>query len=117
MLTPARSFGAFPTRFALERAIDMVAGCIGLEPAEVRRINLIRDLPYVTATGLNYDSGNWIGAETSGVASDVLVPMENQPGYGSATVRIDPRGKVAIFEGVAPQGQSHETTMATSRRA
>ena len=146
VLTPARSFGAFPTRFALERAIDMVAGRIGIEPAEVRRINLIRDLPYTTATGLNYDSGNWIGAydlllermdlvdfrrrqkvalregryigigfgvgaESSGVASEVLVPMENQPGYGSATVRIDPRGKVAIFEGDAPQGQSHETTM------
>jgi len=147
VLTPARSFGAFPTRFALERAIDMVARRSGLEAAEVRRANLIQQLPYVTATDLNYDSGNWIGAyddllaridlpgfrkrqaaalaegryigigfgvgaETSGVASDVLVPMENQPGYGTATVRIDPRGKVAIFEGDAPQGQSHETTMA-----
>lgn len=146
-ITPARSFGAYPTRFALDRAIDLVAREIGMEPADLRHKNLIRTLPYVTATGVNYDSGNWVGvfelltekvdlpafraeqkkawdegryigvgfgvgAETSGVASEVFVPMENQPGYGSATVRIDPRGGVQIFEGDAPQGQGHETTYA-----
>ena len=38
--------------------------------------------------------------------------MENQPGYGAATVRLDPRGKVQVFEGDAPGGQGHETSMA-----
>ena len=38
--------------------------------------------------------------------------MENQPGYGAATVRLDPRGKVLVFEGDAPGGQGHETTVA-----
>jgi carbon-monoxide dehydrogenase large subunit len=147
VLSPARSFGAYPTRFALERAIDLVARKAGLDPADVRRSNLIAKLPYVTATGVNYDSGDFlrvwdhlisaidlagfrreqkaaraagrcigvgfgVGAELSGVASSVLVPMENQPGYGAATVRLDPRGKVLVFEGDAPQGQGHETTMA-----
>lgn len=147
VLSPARSFGAYPTRFALERAIDQVARQLGKDPAEVRRLNLIPKLPYVTATGVNYDSGDFlkvwdflmksidlknfrteqiearkkgryigvgfgVGAELSGVASSVLVPMENQPGYGAATVRLDPRGKVQVFEGDAPGGQGHETTMA-----
>src|SRR5262249_33790994 len=56
--------------------------------------------------------GVTIGVELSGVASVLLVPMENQPGYGAATVRLDPRGKVFVFEGDAPGGQGHETTVA-----
>ena len=147
VLSPARSFGAYPTRFALERSIDKVARRIGKDPADVRRLNFIKSLPHVTATGVSYDSGDFIkvwdhliesielpkfraeqqearrrgrhigvgfgvGAELSGVASSVLVPMENQPGYGAATVRLDPRGKVLVFEGDAPGGQGHETTMA-----
>ena len=40
------------------------------------------------------------------------MPVENQPGYGAATVRLDPRGKVLVFEGDAPGGQGHETTVA-----
>jgi carbon-monoxide dehydrogenase large subunit len=147
VLSPARSFGAYPTRFAVERAIDQVAREVGKQPEDVRRLNLIPELPYISATGVNYDSGDFlkvwdhlmktidigkfrteqiearrkgryigvgfgVGAELSGVASSVLVPMENQPGYGAATVRLDPRGKVQVFEGDAPGGQGHETTMA-----
>jgi aerobic carbon-monoxide dehydrogenase large subunit len=46
------------------------------------------------------------------VASELMVPMENQPGYGAATVRIEPRGKVYVFGGDAPSGQGHETSTA-----
>ena len=146
-LSPGRSFGAYPTRFAIERMIDLVARRVGKDPAEVRRLNMIRELPYVTPTGVNYDSGDFLkvfdnllakvdlagfrreqaearkqgrylgigfgtGPELSGVASVVLVPMENQPGYGAATVRVDARGKVQVLEGDAPQGQGHETVFA-----
>ena len=144
--SPARSFGAFPTRFALDRCIDMVAHRLGLEPADVRRQNLIAKLPYTTCTGLNYDASDWlktwdnlvsavdlagfrktqlaareegrffgigfaVGAEVSGAPSEAYVQMANQPGYGSATVRLDPRGKALVFHGDAPSGQSHETTL------
>ena len=146
-LTPSRAFGHFPTRFAVERSVDMVARKCGLEPSEVRRKNMVPRLPYTTVTGEYYDSGDFLkvwdnllsnidlpafrkeqaaaraqgrylgigfacGAELSGVASELLVPMENQPGYGAATVRVDPRGKVLIFGGDAPGGQGHETTVA-----
>ena len=146
-LSPSRSFGALPTRFALERGLDMLARRLGLESAELKRRNLIADFPYTSVTGVHHDSGDYVkawdtllekvdlpgfralqaearaqghylgigfacGAEFSGIPSDVLVPLENQPGYGVVTMRIDPRGKVAIHEGDAPQGQSHETTMA-----
>ena len=146
-LSPGRSFGAFPTRFAMERALDMVARAAGLEPADVRLKNLVPELPYTTVTGGSLDSGDFrkvmsslaqtidipkfrkeqakarqngrylglgfgVGAELSGVASEVLVPMENQPGYGAATVRVDARGKVMVYEGDAPTGQGHETSFA-----
>lgn len=145
-LTPSRAFGHFPTRFAIERAVDMVARKCGLEPADVRRQNIVPKLPYTSVTGEYYDSGDFLkvwdnlmvqadlpafrreqaaaraagrylgigfgcGVELSGVASELMVPMENQPGYGAATVRLDPRGKVFILGGDAPGGQGHETTI------
>ena len=146
-LSPARAFGELPTRFAMERAIDMVAKKCGMEPADVRRKNLVAELPYTSITNEYFDSGDFLkvwdnlmdhadlpgfrarqaaaradgrylgigfglGVELSGVASELFVPMENQPGYGAATVRLDPRGKVLVFEGDAPGGQGHETTVA-----
>ena len=146
-VSPSRSFGALPTRFALERALDMLARRLGVETSELKRRNLIAYFPFTSVTGVHHDSGDYVkawdallarvdlpgfralqeearteghylgigfacGAEFSGIPSDVLVPLENQPGYGVVTMRIDPRGKVAIHEGDAPQGQSHETTMA-----
>jgi carbon-monoxide dehydrogenase large subunit len=146
-LTPSRAFGHFPTRFAIERGIDIIAHKIGMEPADVRRKNLIPELPYTSVTGGYYDSGDFLkvwdnlmshvdlanfreeqakaresgryigigfgtGVELSGMASEVLVPMENQPGYGAASIRLDPRGTVQIFGGDAPGGQGHETSVA-----
>ena len=64
------------------------------------------------ADGRYLGIGFGLGVELSGVASELFVPMENQPGYGAATVRLDPRGKVLVFEGDAPGGQGHETTVA-----
>ena len=38
-----RSFGALQTQFATESHLDIVAGRIGLDPFEIRRINAMRD--------------------------------------------------------------------------
>ena len=45
-ISPSRSFGALPTRFALERALDMLARRLGMETAELKRRNLIADFPF-----------------------------------------------------------------------
>jgi carbon-monoxide dehydrogenase large subunit len=42
-----------------ERAVDVVARALALDPAEVRRRNFIRAFPARTAGGLVYDSGNY----------------------------------------------------------
>jgi carbon-monoxide dehydrogenase large subunit len=56
--------------------------------------------------------GFCMGVEISGVPSEVLVPMERQPGFGVATVQFDAHGKVQVAEGDSPHGQGHETTIA-----
>ena len=41
VLSPGRGIGIVPSRFALDRALDMLAHRLGKEPADVRRLNLI----------------------------------------------------------------------------
>src|SRR3954449_8466595 len=49
---------------AVERAIDAFAAEIGMDPAEVRRKNLIPkfDQPYTTKSGAKYDTGDYAAA-------------------------------------------------------
>lgn len=49
---------------AIERAVDMFAAEINMDPAEVRRINLVGAdrFPYTNGTGTVYDSGDYPGA-------------------------------------------------------
>ena len=47
-----------------ESMLDLVARDLGIDPAEVRRRNLVRpdELPYTSATGSVYDSGSYRAA-------------------------------------------------------
>ena len=47
--------------FFIERAVDLFAREIGMDPAEVRRINFVKpdQFPYETGLGWTYDSGNY----------------------------------------------------------
>jgi carbon-monoxide dehydrogenase large subunit len=49
---------------AIERAVDLFAAEIGMDPAEVRRINLVAPFtePFTTKTGAVYDSGDYPAA-------------------------------------------------------
>ncbi|GAB1513302.1 xanthine dehydrogenase family protein molybdopterin-binding subunit [Actinophytocola sp. KF-1] len=60
-LNAARGFGKDAAHFVMERAVDLVARELGMDPAEVRRRNFVREFPYRTATGLNIDSGDFEG--------------------------------------------------------
>ncbi len=56
-----RGVGMTMGAFVMERVLDLVAGRLGLDPAEVRRRNLIPAdaYPYATASGFVYDSGDF----------------------------------------------------------
>jgi aerobic carbon-monoxide dehydrogenase large subunit len=56
-----RGAGRPEATYLIERMVDLVAGRLGLDPADVRRKNFIHadQFPYTTAEGLSYDSGNY----------------------------------------------------------
>jgi carbon-monoxide dehydrogenase large subunit len=55
---PYRGVARPATTFVMERVLDLGARALGLDPVEVRRVNLIgpADLPYTSATRLVHDS-------------------------------------------------------------
>jgi carbon-monoxide dehydrogenase large subunit len=141
-----RGAGRPEATFVVERALDLVAAELGLDPVEVRRRNFPKpeEFPFKTATGLFYDSGNYEAALDKalenadytrlreeqkkardegrivgiGVSTYVeicaLGPSQAMPagGWESATVRIEPTGKVTILTGASPHGQGQETSFA-----
>jgi aerobic carbon-monoxide dehydrogenase large subunit len=127
---------------AIERAIDLFAAEIGLDPVEVRRVNLIdaASFPFDSATGATYDSGDYHAAlDALLVALDLPTLRAEQAtrrasddslqiGVGVATyvevtaplvdgewadIEINPDGGAVIRSGTMPQGQGHATTFAT----
>ena len=59
-----RGAGRPEATYAVERAVDLFAAEINMDPAEGRRINLIPPFEdgYEVATGVSYDSGNYISS-------------------------------------------------------
>ena len=141
-----RGAGRPEATYVVERALDLVAVDLGMDPAEVRRKNFpaANEFPFHTATGLDYDSGDYEAALDKaqqiagyaklredqkkareegrligiGVSTYVeicaLGPSQAMPagGWESATVRIEPTGKVTILTGASPHGQGQETSFA-----
>lgn len=141
-----RGAGRPEATYVVERALDLVALETGIDPAEVRRKNFpgADEFPFHTATGLEYDSGNYAAALDKaqgiidyaalredqkkaradgrlvgiGVSTYVeicaLGPSQAMPagGWESATVRIEPTGKVTVLTGASPHGQGQETSFA-----
>jgi carbon-monoxide dehydrogenase large subunit len=58
---PYRGVGTVQGIFVIERVMDTIAERLGIDPAEVRRRNLIQphEFPYATPAGRLYDSGNY----------------------------------------------------------
>jgi carbon-monoxide dehydrogenase large subunit len=135
---PYRGAGRPEAHLALERLIDIAAECLGIDRIEMRRRNLIPKsrMPYRTATGLTYDSGDlignmnralgsadWDGFEKRrtdsalrgmlrgiGVANYIESPVGAQRERVVLTVK--PEGIVEVISGTQSSGQGHETTFA-----
>ncbi|HXJ83479.1 MAG TPA: xanthine dehydrogenase family protein molybdopterin-binding subunit [Candidatus Methylomirabilis sp.] len=139
-----RAAGRPEAVFVMERLMDVGARRLGLDPAEIRRRNLVRpeDMPY--RPGLAYKDGapvsydpadfpaaferalqllgydDWRrrqatqkdGARRIGVGVACYAQGTGLGPFESATIRVDPTGKVYVLIGVAAQGQGHATTLA-----
>jgi len=136
--SPYRGAGRPEAAFVIERLTDMAARSLGMDPAEIRRRNLIhRDaFPYRNALGYTYDSGDyaralscvqerlpyrhWRARQAAGRAEGRLIGIglaafvdRSGPGlWERAKVTVDPSGTVVASIGSSPHGQGHETTFA-----
>ena len=57
---PYRGVGRVLAALSMERVMDELAARLGLDPLEVRRRNLVREFPHTTATGLVFESGDYL---------------------------------------------------------
>ncbi len=135
---PFRGAGRPEATFVIERLLDIAARRLGIDRITLRRRNLIRraQLPYKSATGLVYDSGDfranmdaaakladWEGFAGRrrearrrgrlagiGLANYVECPVGMPSEYVRVTVRET--SKVEAIAGTQSSGQGHETTFA-----
>jgi aerobic carbon-monoxide dehydrogenase large subunit len=127
---------------AIERAMDLFAAEIGMDPADVRRKNLVPadKFPYQTPCGATYDTGDYIGgldkvlagagyaglrAEQArrrergdvvqlgiGVASYVEITAADADGGETARVEVRDDGTAVVYTGSSAHGQGHHTAWA-----
>src|SRR5258707_8047114 len=135
---PFRGAGRPEATFVIERLLDIAARRLRMDRIALRRRNLIRQaqLPYRSATGLIYDSGNfranmesalkladWKGfpalrreAKKRGQLAGIGLAnyVESPVGHPSEYVRVtvQPTRQVEAIAGTQSSGQGHETTFA-----
>jgi len=86
-------------------AFDILTGAVDLPEFRAEQERL-RAVGRFIGIGFGHDP------EMSGVSSKTYVPSQRKPGYGSAMVKVLNSGKVQVFLGDPPSGQSHETAIA-----
>ena len=132
---PYRGAGRPEAVYVTERLLDLAADEIGIDPVAIRKRNFIDKaaLPYRSATGLVYDSGDFHAA------ADACLSLADWDGFAERKkqshqagklrgraiasyiedtgvfndrmeLRFDPSGAVTIVAGTFSHGQSHTTT-------
>lgn len=125
----------------VERAMDLLATELGMDPAELRRRNFIPpgDFPHTTVTKSTYDSGEYAKALDAllghagydklraeqrarrergdtrqlGIGLSAYVEV-TAAGFTSefGSLRVDADGTVTVSSGISPHGQGHHTALA-----
>jgi len=132
-----RGHGTVNVRFAFESQLDEVAGAIGVDPAEIRRRNLLQP-PCITVNGLRVQSyglpecidqvvtrshwserkgklgkGRGLGIAcshyVSGAANSII--RSDMP-HSTVNIKIDRDGGVVVYTGASDIGQGSDTMVA-----
>jgi aerobic carbon-monoxide dehydrogenase large subunit len=137
---PVRGAGRPEAAYFIERAMDMMAKKMGIDPFELRRRNLIepREFPYDNGSGSKYDSGNFpellstleegsdyrgllawkkrVNQAKNGSIAGIGISIEVEDTGSmlteSSKVVLDRQGNVKVYTGSSPHGQGLETTLA-----
>jgi carbon-monoxide dehydrogenase large subunit len=133
-----RGAGRPEAAYVVERLVDAAGRKLGMTPDAIRRKNFItpRAMPYKTATGKVYDSGDFTAhmkrameiAEwkefprrakaakkqglVRGIGLATYVEVCGTMGEETADVRLDPNGDVSVLIGTQSSGQGHQTAYA-----
>jgi aerobic carbon-monoxide dehydrogenase large subunit len=127
---------------AIERAVDLFAAEIGMDPAEVRRRNLVRPekFPFKTASGAEYDTGRYtealdkvlaaagyadLRAEQArrresgdpvqigiGLSTYVEITAADATAGETARLAVHDDGSATVYTGSSAHGQGHHTAWA-----
>jgi aerobic carbon-monoxide dehydrogenase large subunit len=136
---PYRGAGRPEAALSVERAIDVLAAELDLDPIELRRRNLIppEAFPFTTAVGTTYDIGDYEraldealrladverwrreqedrrrdGELVIGIGVAVYVEVTGSARKEYASVEIDANGAAIARVGTSSHGQGHETAFA-----
>ncbi len=134
---PYRGAGRPEACYLIERSMDQLARRLSLDPVEVRKRNFIPAgrFPYTTATGLTYDSGDYLrplekalrqvdykglrrqqadrireGGNPLGVGLCEYVEICGFGPWEAGSVEVREDGSVVVLTGTSPHGQGHETS-------
>jgi aerobic carbon-monoxide dehydrogenase large subunit len=139
-VAPYRGAGRPEATALIERAMDMLADELEMDPVELRRRNFIRpeEFPHTTVTGVTYDSGDYekpleealrlagydgLRAEQAerrarrdplclGIGIATYVEITAFGGREYAAVEIGGDGRATVSVGTTPAGHGHETAFA-----
>ncbi len=135
IMRPFRGNGRPEAAFVIERLVDIAADELGVDPAELRRRNMIPPgaMPFQTGLSFNYDCGefekvldealemiDYKGFEARraearargkyrGIGISYTIEKAAGPGFEGAEVRFDRTGSITLLAGSVTQGQGHET--------
>ncbi|MEA2987430.1 MAG: aerobic carbon-monoxide dehydrogenase large subunit, partial [Alphaproteobacteria bacterium] len=133
-----RGAGRPEASYLIERLVDLAARELGIAPHKLRRKNFIKPgaMPYTTATGKTYDSGNfaahlrqaqhiadWDGfnkrlaasrkaGRLRGIGVATYIEACGNNGPDTAHLRLDDDGGVTVLTGTQSTGQGHHTAFA-----
>ena len=133
-----RGAGRPEAAYVIERLVDHVAREVGVAPDALRRRNFVKPsaMPYLSATGQNYDSGNfaahlkraqeladWSGfrkrlrasrksGRLRGIGLSTYIEACGNAGSETATLNVESDGSVTLLIGTQSTGQGHATAYA-----
>jgi aerobic carbon-monoxide dehydrogenase large subunit len=133
-----RGAGRPEAAYYIERIVDALADELGMDPIELRRKNFIPSdaFPYQTPTGPKYDSGDYEKPVAKvlelsgydelrkkqarlredgrylGIGTATFTEICGFGPFDSASIRVEPSGRVTVATGISPHGQGQETTFA-----
>jgi carbon-monoxide dehydrogenase large subunit len=133
-----RGAGRPEAAYVIERLVDHTARELGMAPDALRRRNFIKSgaMPYNSATGQNYDSGNFAAhlkraqeladwaafskrlrqskkaGRLRGIGLSTYIEACGNAGAETATLNVEADGSVTLLIGTQSTGQGHATAYA-----